>query len=623
MTLIDSRDLKPLGPGTLQASPEPAVVLHDRLEGAPRADNFDRALRAEVRDATWMLSCQLRSGEFHGDDAGSPAFATVNMATARLRRYRAAGAQQAQPLNDDTPLEAIVERRPIPFKQGTIEVSLDLRLLMGRQWLKLAASVGDFSEKLIAHYPVTNAATTGEADAPVSAHWEAKCMFDAVAGRRLDGMKLYERLTANPPGHVDVDIPALAAHASALRPLEQKFVAWFQRVFYQPSVGDSEDAWRPSRMEYEFSCAAPWIGGEKVLTADEYYHGHLDWYNLDIDASGLSATREAGDPPLPDGELQTLIPVPVSFDGMPNPRWWSFEDRRTNFGEVKPHTTDIAKLLFIEFGLQYSNDWSVIPYTMPQGSLAKLRGMAVTSVFGDRIWIEAAGSQRNEAWQKWGLFVLDGRAKTNLPSEAMVVLLPTPAKVQEGRPLEKVFMVRDEMSNMVWGIEESIALPTGETKPGIEAAREMVSHLQAKIPAATPPDPKGEVRYQLMNTVPENWIPFVPIHIPNSIRDVQLQRAAMLRIFKGDQREPQPVRPRTSLLRTNLDAQKCPHTFFVAEEEVPRSGTTVTMSFNRTRWHDGTVWTWLGMRKQTGRGERTSGLAFDQILPVEPKKASP
>jgi hypothetical protein len=58
------------------------------------------------------------------------------------------------------------------------------------------------------------------------------------------------------------------------------------------------------------------------------------------------------------------------------------------------------------------------------------------------------------------------------------------------------------------------------------------------------------------------------------------------------------------------------------EEEVPRSGVTVTMSFNRTRWYDGTVWTWLGMRKQAGRGERTSGLAFDQIVAV-PNKASP
>jgi hypothetical protein len=27
-----------------------------------------------------------------------------------------------------------------------------------------------------------------------------------------------------------------------------------------------------------------------------------------------------------------------------------------------------------------------------------------------------------------------------------------------------------------------------------------------------------------------------------------------------------------------------------------------------------TVWTWLGMRKRTGRGESASGLAFDRLV---------
>ena len=35
--------------------------------------------------------------------------------------------------------------------------------------------------------------------------------------------------------------------------------------------------------------------------------------------------------------------------------------RRTNFGDVKPDTTDLAKLLLIEFGLVYANDWFLDP----------------------------------------------------------------------------------------------------------------------------------------------------------------------------------------------------------------------------------------------------------------------
>ena len=30
------------------------------------------------------------------------------------------------------------------------------------------------------------------------------------------------------------------------------------------------------------------------------------------------------------------------------------------------------------------------------------------------------------------------------------------------------------------------------------------------------------VRYQVMNTVPENWIPFIPVHVPNNNRKIQL-----------------------------------------------------------------------------------------------------
>lgn len=33
----------------------PTVVVWNRLEGRPRRDDFSRALKAEVRDAWWML----------------------------------------------------------------------------------------------------------------------------------------------------------------------------------------------------------------------------------------------------------------------------------------------------------------------------------------------------------------------------------------------------------------------------------------------------------------------------------------------------------------------------------------------------------------------------------------
>ena len=55
------------------------------------------------------------------------------------------------------------------------------------------------------------------------------------------------------------------------------------------------------------------------------------------------------------------MPAPIVFEGMPNTRWWAFEDRRTNFGDVRPDTTDLGKLLLMEFALVYANDWFVLP----------------------------------------------------------------------------------------------------------------------------------------------------------------------------------------------------------------------------------------------------------------------
>ena len=57
----------------------PAVTLWNRLEGRPRAETFERALRAEIRDALWMLTRQWQIGEFRGDDAGSPIVAKVRV----------------------------------------------------------------------------------------------------------------------------------------------------------------------------------------------------------------------------------------------------------------------------------------------------------------------------------------------------------------------------------------------------------------------------------------------------------------------------------------------------------------------------------------------------------------
>jgi hypothetical protein len=595
----------------------PGILLFNRLEGRPRAEKFDRALRAEVRDALWMLTRQWQVGEFQGDDAGSPIFLKARIDTTRLTKYQPAGGP-VEPFDDSIPLEAHVERMAIPMAQGPHEISLDIRLLMGRHWLKLVQPLAPAAvPQFIAAYPIHKPDPTVPGDTPTTAHPEAWSSFLAVSGRRMDGAKLYAHL-GNAANHAYDGIPALAGLEAQTDALAQRFVAWFDKLFYEPA---SNPAWEPDRLEYQFAVSSPQKNAEKVLVAEEYYQGHLDWYNFDIDpdrkALGDGPPETA--PPIPT--KLTMLPTQVTFNGMPNTRWWEFEDGATNFGDVKPDTTDLAKLLLIEFGLIFANDWFLVPFTVPAGAIANVRGMAATNVFGERIWIEAAGSGDDDDWQRWAMFLLSIKGQGHQPADLSLVIPPAAQTVLEGKPLEDIMIARDEMANMVWGVEKTIPLPSGDPKPGREAAYQTRSFFERDLerrlghpPDPPPPAPGALIRYQVMSSVPENWIPMIPVHVPNDNREVQLQRAAMLRVMVGDPDDPKPVRPRTSLLRQGLDAGQ---PYFVHEEEVPRAGVQVTQGFQRTRWRDGRAWVWLGVRKQTGRGGSSSGLAFDRIVDVK------
>jgi len=295
------------------------------------------------------------------------------------------------------------------------------------------------------------------------------------------------------------------------------------------------------------------------------------------------------------------------------------EDGRTNFGEVRPDTTDLAKLLFLEFGLVYSNDWFVAPMTLDTGSIASVAGLAVTNVFGERFWIEAADRGLDSAWQRWSLFTLSASQAT-AQADTSLLLLPTVPKVQEGEPREEVVFIRDEMANMVWGVEKTIPAPDGPGRSGDTAARETRAYHERLVAAAgTAVSPvllenDAKIRYDVMSTVPENWIPFIGVRAQGTLRGISLQRAALPRIIEGDPVRPYAiVRPRTTLLRVGLDGTAL-GPYLVPEEEVPRAGIRVTQCFQRTRWTDGRAFVWLGARKETGRGEGWSGLAFDRVV---------
>jgi hypothetical protein len=125
---------------------------------------------------------------------------------------------------------------------------------------------------------------------------------------------------------------------------------------------------------------------------------------------------------------------------------------------------------------------------MPVATVAEVKGIAVTNVFGERFWVEPVRPPVEANWQSWTLFTLSA-AGIQIERQApppRLVLLPTPAKVQESAAVEEVALIRDEMANMVWGIERRIPLASGGVKPGAEAG----GNIGAGCRLSSPPRPR-------------------------------------------------------------------------------------------------------------------------------------
>lgn len=599
----------------LAARQFPTVTLWNRLEGRPRRADFSRALKAEVRDALWMLSKQWQLGEFKADDAGSPVFAKLRLRTSPVTGYQA-GSGAPQAYDATIPLEAQAEQRPIAWSWNQHAMRLDLRAQLGRQWRRLLADAGlaAYAERYRHAYGFSLPPRDETTDV-VYAHRAAWQQLAALSGRAIDGGALHLHLAAagaRASDGIALDAPG---DAGTLDALGVDFERWLAAQYLQPA-GDG--AWQPGYLEYQFDVSASQAGAPATLAATGYGGGHLDWYSFDrspTPAASPPASAPAPSPSVADTvSVKPFIPTPVTFEGMPDPRWWALEDRKTDFGSVNPSTTDLAQLLLMEFGLVYANDWFVVPCRLPAGTLARVEGLAVTNNFGERFWILAAGTGAQDNWHRWSMFQL-ASSPPGAATDTTLFVAPATVGALDGDPAEEIEFARDEVANMAWAIERTVPSLVGAGRAGKDEARETLQYHRQLLGAGTAPalPYDAAIAYRAMTSVPEHWIPFVPVHVPGSNRQVQLQRSRMLRILDGDPLPPEKVPPRTTLIRQGLDVTPA-QPYFVHEEEVPRAGAILNEAFRRTRWTDGQAVVWLGVHKQVGRGERPSGLAFDTIV---------
>lgn len=609
------------------------VTVWNRLEPRPRKVDFDRTLRAEVRDALWMLSRQWQMGELKGEDTGTAVYARAEMETTKITKMSQRN-NMAVAIDGTRALEADVEREIVDYDTA-------LRIEMGQHFFRiLKKKLADAGASAMDITTLTD--EFRNATAPVSLSFaipanapEQVALFGnrelwkvtaaVTENRSIDGGELRDYLLST--GNVASAFASDMTYSAEMDDAGTDFLAWFTRVYSQPA-SQNDSAWIPERLEYQFACSLPESDGSTtVISAEEYYQGSLDWYSFDFESnpSGFSPTL-TNNPEQP-GDIVTkkftVIPGEVRFAGMPNARWWEMEDRQVNFGDIDANTTDTAKVLLTEFGLIYSNDWTIIPWAVPVGSLSDLKDLVVTDVFGQRTTVRPAGESLNNPFA-WNMYGIHTKGNVSAPDNRLIIP-PVVNKLQESQPIEAVNFIRDEMANMVWGIETIVPDGLGKGMDGFEAATQSVNYLTSlatPVPPVMGVDNDATIKYTIANTVPENWIPFIPVKSGTSLtnREIKLQRAAMPRLIEG--LPVTRVRPRTNLLQEGVTGLGEPGEswahYYVHEEEVPRSGTIVTRTWQRTRMENGEVVTWLGRRKSNGRGEGASGLAFDIIEPKKP-----
>jgi hypothetical protein len=591
------------------------ITAYNRLESRPRTTDFTRSLRAEVRDPLWLLTRQWQFGEFLGEDAASPLSARIAYRHSRtgLVSLRNADAFRFDPTT--MPLEAPVEREPIPLTlrvqaNGDEYSDVLFAVRWGKRLLRMMTDAGldahydlyreKFPIRILPPKPASPAERRIE-DA------EAESIGRSVSRRIADGVAVWHAVVL---GTHDpwLNTTSAADDAPALITLAKSFAetcsASVKRTFVQPESA-TDSAWVSNHLEYQFAVAPQPVEEESlpVLRADQYAEGRLDWYSFDahmnrpLEVASHEAALTVRD--VDEERVESFFPGPIRFKGQPQPRFWEMEESQTNFGTIDTSSTGLLHLLLAEFGLIYSNDWFMLPHPMDINTICEVRGILVDDTFGRHTFIRAAGRGPEAAWQRFAMFHLTEQGERSDAAGSLFYLAPSAPKVLESPPIERVNFLRDEMANMVWGVESIVPSQTGQGMSGHEAAR------------AAPPEPSDvmedenvRIRYVAGTTVPTNWIPFIPVHAEGNVSEMRLQRARMA----GG--EP----PRGRMLRE----AKSP--YFVEEEEVPRAGVYVERSWQRTRWLGGRTLIWVGRRKTAGRGEGLSNLVFDRIQDLRPKE---
>jgi len=561
---------------------------------------MQKSLQAQVRDPLWLLARQWQVGEFLGDDTGSPVHATLGAEMQTVTTYRPGTDDSATVAIDPTlPIEVHVEREAVVLRlRGSMQHGLYFENLVRQGGVANPETV--IAAFRLA-FPISATVPDPEYAPPDAARFRS-----LVAGRVTDGEALYASAVTTAAGQTPTTPLPAAAQNTGMPAVIAAFVAFRGALFSEPQT---DSAWEGRSLDYDFALGSPVPNQNVELNAPDFPGGHLDWYSFSLQTAQPNAVFTANPAQVTPVSFD-FLPNHVTFRGMPNARWWDFEDAVTDFGQVTAETVDLAKLLVMEFALIYGNDWFSVPVPVtvgtstasPRGTLTRVTTLVVTDTFGVRTLIRPSEqTQVNPGETPWSMYKVSG----NGTRSDFILMAPTLGLTMDAAAIEEVLFLRDDMAAMAWAVEKELQ---NDLDAPVDAYQMYLQRIAKNPPPPPPVATAGgpQIYYTLETPVPDNWIPMVPVQAPQGA--LYLRRGLM-----------ESGSPSVNLQARALILEPW-HPFFVADRNVPRSGVQVERYFRYTRSSDGSVFLWLARKSGQGRGSGWSGLRFDIVRDM--KKSS-
>ena len=126
-----------------------------------------------------------------------------------------------------------------------------------------------------------------------------------------------------------------------------------------------------------------------MLTAPAHTREVVDVADLDLTAAAGELTARS-----PASRGLRRLPTRLRFPGMPNDRFWEFEDAQLALHRIDAATHDLARLALVEFSSTYGNDWFTFPVPVDHGTVVTVPEVVVRDTFGVHELVPVADDAR-------------------------------------------------------------------------------------------------------------------------------------------------------------------------------------------------------------------------------------